>query len=346
MTRTTTNHMTAEQFLSRVSLRHLRAIIAIADAKTLLGAARSLNLTQPTVSKTLKEAEQVAGQDLFSRTNRGVVATSFGDALLHHARLVVAQLQHAYEELSDLSDGTGGRVVVGSLITAAARLLPDAIGRLHGERPHLSITLVEGTNDVLMPQLRSGEIDCVVGRLPEYREREGLAQEVLYYDRACIIVRADHKLARKQTLTLLDLSAQTGLNWILPRPETTLRRQIDKDFHDAGIEAPVAMIDSVSLFANRQLLLNGDYISVWPYEIARNDQLRGKLAVLPIDLPSTSGPIGITTRRSGRLSPAADALIISLRAIAASPDYASRHIGVKKRSQASKRSTKRGKGRL
>ncbi|MBM3648841.1 MAG: LysR family transcriptional regulator [Alphaproteobacteria bacterium] len=311
--------MTVEQFISRLTLRHLRAVVAVADAGSLLGAARTLNLTQPTISKTLKEAEIVAGQDLFARTNRGVMATPFGEALVHHARLIVTQLRHAYEELSDLGDGTGGRVVVGTLITATARLLPDAIARLHGERPRLLVTIVDGTNDVLMPQLRSGEIDCVVGRLPEYREREGLVQEVLYHDQAYIVVRADHKLARRRKLSLGELANE---RWILPRPETTLRRQIDKDFRDAGVEAPLSMIDSVSPFANRRLLLSGDYVCIWPYEIARDEELAGRLTILPVALPSTFGPIGITTRRGGRLSPAAEALIASLRTTARTGAYA------------------------
>lgn len=304
--------MSIDRFATRLTMRHLRTVIAVAETKSLLAASRQLNLTQPTVSKALKEAEATAGVELFARTNRGVVATPYGEALVHHAKLVMAQMAHAYGELSDLKDGTGGHVVVGTLITASSRLLPDAIVRLHRERPRLSITIVEGTNDILMPALRTGEIDLVVGRLPEYRERAGLAHETLFQDNACVVVRPGHRLARKRRAALADLKSE---RWLLPRAETTLRRQIEKDFNDAGLHPPTAVVESVSSLANRQLLLTGDYVSVWPGQIARADQMLGVVAILPVDLPSTAGPVGISTRREGRLSPAAGALIEALRSV-------------------------------
>lgn len=296
--------------LTRLTLRHLRAVIAVGEAKSLVGAAANLNVTQSAVTKALKEAEATAGVLLFERTNRGVMATEYGDALLRHAKLVMAQLAHASGEISDLKDGTGGRVIVGTLLAASARILPDAIMYLHRERPRLSVIVVEGTNDWLMPALREGEIDFVVGRLPEFREREGLAQEVLFKDSACIVVRKNHPLAQRRKPTFADL---TKFPWILPRMETTLRRQVEKDFRDAGLEPPAHAIESVSLLTNRRLLLDGDYVSVWPRQVARDDHEQRRIAILPIDLPSTAGPIGITTRADARLSPAAQALIQAIR---------------------------------
>jgi DNA-binding transcriptional LysR family regulator len=190
---------------NRLTLRQLRAVIAVGDANSLVGAATSLNLTQSAVTKAVKEAEAALGVTGFDRTNRGVAATVYGSALLRHAKLVMAQLSHASGELADLKDGTGGRVIVGTLLVASARILPDAIMRLHRERPKLTVVVIEGTNDLLMPALRVGEIDLVVGRLPEFRQREGLTQEVLFNDGACVVVRTGHPLARRCNLKLAHL---------------------------------------------------------------------------------------------------------------------------------------------
>jgi DNA-binding transcriptional LysR family regulator len=98
-----------------------------------------------------------------------------------------------------------------------------------------------------------------------------------------------------------------------------LRRQIDKDFRDAGIEPPTHAIESVSLLTNRRLLLRGDYVAVWPREVAHEDCEQGRLALLPIKLPSAIGAVGITTRADTRLPPAAKALIEAIHECSGEP---------------------------
>lgn len=298
---------------TRLTIRHLRTVIAVGEARSLVGAARSLNLTQPSVTKTLKEVEQVLGVKLFDRANRGVVATPFGHALLRHAKLILVQLGHAASELTDLKDGTGGRVVVGTFLTASARLLPNAIALLHQQRPNLTVAIVEGTNDLLLPALKVGEIDLVIGRLPEHRQGKGLMQELLIRDEACIVVRTGHPLSKQRTLTLQELS---GYPWILPREETTLRGQVDRAFYDIGLEPPAHAIESLSLLTNRRLLLDADYISVWPRQVTFDDYERGRIVILPVRLPTTAGTIGIITRSGAELSPSAEALIQTIRNVA------------------------------
>jgi DNA-binding transcriptional LysR family regulator len=305
--------MLSHLLATRLTMRHLRTTIAIGDARSLVGAARSLNLTQPSITKTLKEVEQVLGMKLFERANRGVVPTALGHALLRHAKIILIQLDRAASELTDLKDGTGGRVVVGTLLTASARLLPNAIALLHRERPNLSISIVEGTNDLLLPALRLGQIDLVVGRLPEHRQAKGLMQELLLRDEACVVVRTDHPLAKQRTLSLEDLS---GYPWILPREETSLRGQVDRAFYEIGLDPPAQAIESVSLLTNRRLLLDADYISVWPGQVTFDDYERGRIVILPLALPTTAATIGIITRAGAELSPATEALAQTIRSVA------------------------------
>jgi DNA-binding transcriptional LysR family regulator len=98
--------------------------------------------------------------------------------------------------------------------------------------------------------------------------------------------------------------------------ETTLRRQIEKDFWDAGVDPPAHAVESVSLLTNRRLLLDSDYISIWPTEVTYEDCEHDRIALLPIELPSTAGYIGITMRSESGLSPAAQACIEAIRGIA------------------------------
>lgn len=295
---------------SRLTIRHLRMVVAIIEEGNLVRAAKRLNMTQSAVTKALQEIETLTRARLFDRTNRGVVATLYGETLAEHARLVLTQLAHAEEHLADLRDGTGGRVAIGTLLSASAELLPTAIARLRRERPKLVVKIVEGTNDVLIPALRAGELDMVVGRLSEQRDRLNVVQEVLMDDIACIVARRGHPLAERGDLTLADL---TGWEWILPPQETSLRRQIDIAFREEGLEPPTHAVDSVSLLTNRALLIDADYLGVFPAQVARREAASGAIIILPVTLRATAIPIGITTRTNARLSPAAEVLVGILR---------------------------------
>jgi DNA-binding transcriptional LysR family regulator len=302
-----------EAIPGRFKLKQLRLIAAIGDHASVLRAAESLGISQPGATKLLKDAENDLGLTLFERTNRGVVPTDGGRALVRHAKLVLAQLAHAAEELDDLAEGTGGRVTVGTLLAASAALLPTAIRRLREGRPRVTVAVIEGTNDRLIPALRVGDIDFVVGRLSEFRFRDEILQEALFNEEARVVVRAGHPLARRKQIRI---AALAGCEWILPPPETTLRRQVDKAFHDVGLEAPRPVVQSVSLLTNRALLLATDMIGIWPRQVILDDVRRGVLAVLPVKLPPASGPVGISRRRGVILSPAAQALVSELKHVA------------------------------
>ena len=188
-------------------------------------AAESVGLTQPAVTKAVRDLEGDLGVALFERGNRGVTPTIYGEALVRHAHRVLAQLVHAAEEIDDLAHGAGGRVAIGTLLAASAWLLPRAIARLRAERPRVVVDVVEGTHDRLQPMLARGDLDMVVGRLSEFRHRAGVRQEPIYSEEIVILARPAHRLAHHGKLSLADLQEA---DWILPPPETTLRRQLEK----------------------------------------------------------------------------------------------------------------------
>jgi DNA-binding transcriptional LysR family regulator len=306
---------TLPSVMSRLTMRHLRIVLAIAEYGNFAAAARQLNVTQSAITKALLEAETHLGVELFTRTNRGAIPTAFGQALLDHAHLIVAQLDHAAESIQDLRDGTGGRVVVGAILMACSELLPSAIVALRKERPRLAVGVVEGLNDRLLPDLRIGRLDLVVGRLPEFHQRAGLMQEVLLTDMACVVCRKGHPVVKQRHIKLGDL---VNHNWIFPPSETMLRRHIDNAFRDEKVEPPSHAVISVSQLTNRALILKGDYLGVWPWMIVQNELRAGTIAILPITLRATVGPVGISTRADAKPSPAAEMFIRSLRKVSAS----------------------------
>jgi len=294
----------------RVSVRHLRLTAAIAEVGSMMRAGEAIGMTQPAVSKAVRDLERDLGVTLFERGNRGVTPTIYGEALVRHAQRVLAQLEHAAEEIEDLAHGAGGRVAIGTLLAASAWLLPKAIVRLRAERPRVAVDVVEGTNDRLQPMLLRGDLDMVVGRLSEFRHRTGLQQEPIYSEEILILARPGHCLAGRPDLGLSDLQEA---DWILPPPETTLRRQLEKAFFDAGLDPPRCAVQSISHLTNRNLICESDLVGVWPRGVAADDLAQGRLVSLPVQLNDIPLPVGISTRKGVRLSPAAGALLAKLR---------------------------------
>jgi len=298
---------------THLSASHLRLVVAIVEERCLVGAAKRLNMTQPAVTKALQAAEHQLGVPLFTRTSNGMVPTIYGYALASRARLVLTQLRSAVREINDLREGTGGRIVVGTLLAASAVLLPAAIAQLRDRCRKVVVTVVEGTNDLLIPSLRRGDVDLVVGRLPFSTDFADLQQEVLFVDAACIVVRTQHPLVGRQGLTLADL---VHWDWILPPQATTLRSHIDKAFREEGVDPPVPAVESVCLPINQTLLQVTDYLSVWPRQVASHAAQIKEITVLPIPLPATECPIGITSRRNTPCSPAVEHFVETLRSVA------------------------------
>jgi len=285
--------------LGRLKLRQLRLLTAIADEGTVLKGSQALNIAQPAATKSIKELEDALGVQLFDRSSRGVTPTDFGKVMIKHAKLILTQLRHAGEELQSLEEGLSGRVHVGTLLAASTSLLPRALARLREQRPGIAVTVTEGTIDRLMPALRTGDLDVVLGRLPEYREREGLKQDVLYLDTVAIMVRADHPLTKRASLTLADLVDQA---WVMPPPQTSLRRQIDAAFRHEGLEPPHDVIESVSILTNHGLLMNTDMIAAMPHQVGAG---QAGLTILPVVLEGAISRIGATTHAHVELSAAA-----------------------------------------
>ena len=302
-----------DRAITRLKLKQLRLLVAVGEFGSIQHAARELRISQPAATKLIQDLELDFEVRLFQRTNRGVIPTACGEALIRHGKLIIGQVSNAAQELDDLTEGSSGRVVVGTLLAAAPILLPKAIETVIAERPRVAIKLVEGTNDVLMPALYSGEIDMIVGRLPAYRARPRLVQEELFDERVLAVVGKQHPLAGKQSVSFRQIRPY---GWILPPPETTLRRQIDQYFVSRNQYAPPTVLESVSYLANRSLFQALDLIGLMPEHVVAHEIDNGLLVELAWSVPFGKGPIGVSYRGPDSLSPAGTEFLRVLRRVA------------------------------
>lgn len=298
------------QLISRLKPRHLQLLVTVGEQNNILKAAQIMNMAQPAATKTIRDIENALDLLLFDRSSRGVSPTPYGTIFIRHAKLILSQIKHMSEELISVQHGISGRVSIGTLLAASPALLPKSLAILKRDRPNISASVIEGTNDMLLPALLMGDIDIVVGRLPEVQEIEGLQSEVLYYEPVTLVARKSHPLTRKKTLRLKDLCNE---QWILPSTGTTLRREIDSAFHKAGLQIPQDNIESVSILTNRTLLMETNMIAAMPYQVIRGYEDMGLLTQLPLKMEVGSGPVGYTIRSSSDVTPAADYLLELLK---------------------------------
>ncbi len=187
--------MASRRYLDqRLRLQSLRTVDAVDTHRSLLRASASLGLSQPALTKSLQELEEVLQFRLFDRHSRGVRPTEAGVLFVRSARRILAELRRLDEELDLLSVPGGGTVALGALPVAAAGMLPGALTRLKAMHPEMRVRLQQGRTEELLPLLASGEIDLIVGRLYQPPMPDGFGREALWTETISILARADHPL--------------------------------------------------------------------------------------------------------------------------------------------------------
>lgn len=293
----------------RLKLRHLLLVDALTEHGSVVGAAAELHVTQPVVTRALQELESILGVGLFERVPRGVVPTEFGVAFTEHARSVLAQLDQAERHLQEIADVTRGHVVVGTHLAGSNLLLPRAIAHLKGERPLVTVTVVERMPDALLVELLAGRVDVVVGRLGG-PAAEGTVRHTLSEEWVRIVAGAHHPVAAAKHLTLQDLAEYP---WILPGSTTRLRAELEAYFARQGFSLPPNRVEATSFLTVRQLLIETDMVAALPGSIGADDP---RLVALPIPMDPIGHHVGLTLAADRRLTPATQALVASMRAVA------------------------------
>jgi len=128
---------------ARIKFRHLRCFLAVARIGSVSAAADSLALSQPAVTKTLKELETLLGSRLLTRNRSGARLTVHGEAFLPRAAACLVELERAVESVSKVSSEIDWRVHVGAMPSVEAGLLPEAIKLLQHDGPGASVKVVE-----------------------------------------------------------------------------------------------------------------------------------------------------------------------------------------------------------
>ncbi|SDV51304.1 LysR family transcriptional regulator [Chitinasiproducens palmae] len=298
----------------KLKLQQLIVVAKVIDSGSLLRAANEMGMTQPAITKAVQELEAFLEAPLFERSNRGVVPTELGRLLGERAKSMITELRYLTDEINALQRGTAGHVIVGTLISASARLLPLTIAKLKAQAPGVLVTVREASTPQLFPALATGDLDIAVGRLPE-RELPlasafPLQHEVLFEESMCIVVGARHRFDLPSQPHLADLR---HLPWIVPLGDSPARMRAERLFQDAGLALPENRIESLSMLTNIGLLLETACVALMPRAAAQQFVGPGLLSVLDVAESGDFGAVGFSIRADRKVSAACQRFIACLR---------------------------------
>jgi DNA-binding transcriptional LysR family regulator len=305
--------LTSDYVRRRIKMRYLLLLVAIDDLRSVHKAAEAMNITQPAATKLLAEVERLLNVKLFDRTSRGVAPTLCGQAMLRHARSIMGSMDTACRELDAIRSGATGKICMGVVTAAGPVLLPRSINRLKNAYPDVTVTVKAGTMETLVPELRAGMLDMVIGRISDDRDGCGVKYEQLSTAPMRIVARTEHPVAKLKPVGLVSLASYP---WIWPPQGSLYRTRIESAFLRAGGRLPTDLVESDDPFTNRALIKETDRLGIFPENVARFLGDGGGIIELPVDVPTPTGPLGLVLPNDRDPSICAQAMIDCLRTIA------------------------------
>lgn len=303
----------ARRVRGRLRFKHLELLAKLGEVANLHAASETLSMTQSAASKLLREIEDIFGARLFERSRTGLAANPAGVALVAHARLLLGLVDHASEDLDAIGSGATGLVRIGVTAVAAPVLLPRAVKALRRTHPGIIVSVQEGGPE-LVAELRSGNLDFVLGRFNADDSGPGLAIERLYEEPIVAVVRPEHPLLR--LLRPLKWPQTVGFDWVFPPRGAPMRTALRAWFARHDLAIPFSTFESVSVMANITWVRESDAISILPAGVASHYAALGLVKVLPLALDLAQPPVVLLHRRTPPFTGAAAAAADAIRQVA------------------------------
>jgi DNA-binding transcriptional LysR family regulator len=275
--------------LSRLKLRQLALLQALDRHRTLGRVAAEMRVSQPAITKALHEVEDIFGNTLFERTSRGLVPTAHGEAVLDYARRWLAELDATAHVLTSMGAGRGGRLRLGITQQVPQQLLTAALTHMLDRTPRIAVMTREGTTDELVASLQARELDCAIGRSYD-GSASGLVQDTIYQQEPRLVVATGS--VRRLSRGPLDWARLAKLDWILPPPNTPMRRTYNAIFVGAGVQPPVPLLETTSTRSMETVLRREpNAIAIVARDVVSEMERSGHFAALPYRLNWNLPPV-------------------------------------------------------
>lgn len=273
-----------------MNLRDLHYLVTVAETLHFGKAALLCHVSQPTLSMQLKKLEDELGVQLFERTNKQVMLTPIGSAMVARARHVLAEIAQMKQLAATAHDPLAGELRLGLFPTLAPYLLPGLMPPLKSAFPKLELLLVEEKTPTLIAQLEAGQIDVALLAMPV--DSDALAHAPLFVEPFLLAVAATHPLAKRKSVRLEDMRDQSVL---LLEDGHCLRDQALEVCHMLGI-GETNHFRATSLETLRHMVASSRSVTLMP-KLATQDG-NAALRYIPFASSAPARHIGLYWRRS------------------------------------------------
>ena len=273
-----------------LSMHHVRALLALADARSFASASLISGLPPSTVHRAIGELEDRLDKRLVERRSTGTLLSFTGRRVARAFRLALNELRAMISELGN--DGTLVPVSIGALPIARPFILPTAITHMAAQYERVRFSVAEGEWHDLVDQLQDGVIDLIVGTVRD-EELPELMQQRFADDQVAILCGSHHPLALEASPSI---EALARYPWIVGPPRTPLRQQWESLFENGPL--PAAPVECESLMIVINLLSQGPFLTLAsPRQVELPLQMK-RLARVGSGLAGSTSPVGVITRKS------------------------------------------------
>ena len=289
-----------------MQIGQLRCFLAVAEHRHFTRAARELGLAQPSVSAQVRGLEADLGSELFHRMKGNVTLTPAGEALLPFARRILADVDAATSEVSDVGGLARGRLAIGATPSLAATLVPPVLARFHAAHPGIDLALREAGSMDLVAAVEEGAVDIALVILPV--RQDVLDTQALLREELVVAVSRSHPLAKRRTIAVSDLR-DTPL--VMFREGYDLRSATEAACRAAGF-APTFAVEGGEMDGVLRLTAAGLGAAIVPSLVVEPG---GPLHAVRIERSALTRTVGLAHRRDRRLSRAAQELVDTVRGL-------------------------------
>lgn len=284
----------------------LKAFLAVVELRSIRQAANALHITQPAISRAIRELEEHLAVPLFVRSAHGVTPTEYGLAFERRARLLGQEAERARDELRQMRDGQLGCVRVAVSSVPAMALLPQALALFRAQLPSTALEFSEGLAPLVLPALREGLLDLALVQHRLERVGPDVDCEELLTTPLAICARVGHPRARARSLAALQHAEWVGWD----------RAMVEDLFTAGGCPAPERIVVSRSMEITRALVGRGDLISVFARPALDRELARHGIRAIPVQTRLPELTISAITRRGHIPTPAAQKFLEAVRTAA------------------------------
>lgn len=271
--------------LTHLKFRHLLLIQLLVSEGTIHKAAACLNISQPAATAMLNDLEALVGMPLFLRSRQGVAPTEQTLALLGRVRTVLNEFDELAAVIARVAAGDTPLLRVGVVPQAFISYLPKAID-LFRRAGGCAIRTHEATARQLLDLLIAGELDCVIGRLPNASAAladgaQRLSFVSLYQEEICIVVGPRNPAVHEHDMDYASLAQR---EWVLQRPDSAIRSALAEAFLRHGVEPPQPVVETSTYIQNLAIVAQSNLFTVAPRRAALMQQDLGLVRILDIAL--------------------------------------------------------------